>query len=38
MSWGRNGHGVSVLDSGTALAYGGCYYGDNGAKELVQTQ
>jgi len=33
MTWERNGHGVSVLESGRVLAYGGGYYGDDGAEE-----
>lgn len=33
MSWGRHGHGVSVLGSGRVLAYGGGYYGDDGVEE-----
>ena len=33
MTWARDGHGVSVLGSGRVLAYGGSYYGDDGAEE-----
>ena len=33
MTWGRHGHGVSVLESGRVLAYGGGYYGDNTVEE-----
>lgn len=33
MTWEREGHGLSVLDSGRMIAYGGSYYGDSGVEE-----
>ena len=38
MILGRNCHGLSVLDSGTILACGVGYYGDNGENEQDTRQ